>query len=115
MSLLRALIEFWTQTQAPYEQTLSDLRSGSLDPARLSRSPNSAHSDSEIFQPVNLLLDDQFRTPDSECLAHSYYQREVPKTMLIADVEAIWAPIAATDNWQLFDQATKEISEMQDA
>lgn len=109
------MIEFWTQTQAPYEQTLFELRGGSLDPARLSRSPNSTHYDSEIFQPVKALLDDQFLTADSDCLAHSYFQREVPRTMLIEDVEAIWAPIAATDNWHLFDQALKEISEMQDA
>lgn len=115
MSLLRVLIEFWTQTQAPYEQTLFDLRGGLSDPTRLSRSPNADHYASEVFEPVRLLLTDQFSTPDKDCLAHPYFQREAPRTMLIDEVEAIWAPIAEADDWSLFDQTLKEIFEMHDA
>ena len=35
--------------------------------------------------------------------------------MLIDEVEAIWAPIAASDDWSRFEAKLTEIGEMQDA
>lgn len=115
MSLLRALIEFWTQTQAPFEQTLFDLRGGLLDPKRLLNSPSAEQYASDAFDPVRALLNERFSTGNNECLAHPYFQRPAPRTMLIDEVEAIWTPIAASDDWHLFDQALQEISEMRHA
>ncbi len=37
--------------------------------------------------------------PTPICLAHEYWADAEPCTMLIDEVEAIWAPIAATDDW----------------
>lgn len=115
MSLLRALIEFWTETQAPFEQTLFDLRGGLSDTTRLSKSPSSTHYADDSFKPVLALLKDQFSTPDNSCLAHSYFKRETPRTMLIDEVEAIWDPIAASDDWSVLNGALKDIFEMRDA
>lgn len=115
MALLRTLIEFWTETQAPFEQTLFDLRGGLLDPSRLANSPNSAHYNTVKFEPVRALLTNQFSPREDDCLGHAYFQRKTPRTMLIEDVEAIWDPIAATDDWSLFDQALQDISDMRAA
>jgi len=38
-----------------------------------------------------------------ERLADSYFGRAGPETMLIDEVEAIWAPIAANDDWSAFN------------
>ena len=48
-------------------------------------------------------------------LDHPYFAREMPRTMLIDEMEAIWAPIAEADDWSAFDQALGEIEEMREA
>jgi serine/tyrosine/threonine adenylyltransferase len=38
-----------------------------------------------------------------ERLAHDYFARAEPEEMLIDEIEAIWAPIAADDDWSAFN------------
>ncbi len=45
---------------------------------------------------------------------HPYFEG-APCTMLIDEVEAIWAPIAASDDWSLFHQKIAQIAVMRDA
>ena len=50
-------------------------------------------------------------TPDREAreptphhnLDHPYFARERPRSMLIDEMEATWAPIAERDDWSLFE------------
>jgi hypothetical protein len=46
---------------------------------------------------------------------HDYFRRQAPCTMLIDEVEAIWAPIAADDDWSRFDAKLADIAVMRDA
>lgn len=115
INLLKALIEFWTETQAPFEQVLFDLRGGTEGRDRLNRSPIAKHYDHETFAAVSSLLKSTFRTCEHANLEHSYFQRTSPRTMLIEDVESIWEPIASADDWSLFDSSLAEISEMREA
>jgi hypothetical protein len=48
-------------------------------------------------------------------LDHPYFAREKPRSMLIDEMEAIWAPIAERDDWSLFDETLREIEEMRQA
>jgi hypothetical protein len=48
-------------------------------------------------------------------LDHPYFKREVPRTMLIDEMEALWAPIAEADNWRPLYEALGEIEEMREA
>ena len=48
-------------------------------------------------------------------LAHPYFAREKPRTMLIEEMEAIWAPIAERDDWSLFHDTLAEIAVMREA
>jgi serine/tyrosine/threonine adenylyltransferase len=48
-------------------------------------------------------------------LAHHYFQRVTPVTMLIDEVEALWAPIAERDDWSLFESKLRDVAEMRDA
>lgn len=43
---------------------------------------------------------------------HPYWRREDPCSMLIDEVEAIWAPIAEADDWSRFDAKIAEVREM---
>lgn len=112
MDLVKALIEFWTATQAPFEQVLFDLRGGAATADRRSNSPIAGHYTHESFAPVTSLLESGFRTSQSANLDHRYFQRSRPRTMLIEDVESIWEPIASSDDWSLFQNCLEDIAEM---
>ncbi len=47
--------------------------------------------------------------------AHAYWQDDGPCTMLIEDVEAIWAPIAERDDWSALNDKIAAIRRMGDA
>jgi serine/tyrosine/threonine adenylyltransferase len=48
-------------------------------------------------------------------LTHPYWSQEDPCSMLIEDVEAIWKPIAETDDWSLLNAKVTAIRQMGDA
>ena len=48
-------------------------------------------------------------------LGHPYFARRTPRTMLVEDVEALWAPIAEADDWGPFNATLGEIAVMRAA
>jgi uncharacterized protein YdiU (UPF0061 family) len=50
-----------------------------------------------------------------ERLGHAYFARQSPPTLLIEDVEALWAAIAASDDWSAFDAKIAEIDAAREA
>jgi uncharacterized protein YdiU (UPF0061 family) len=50
-----------------------------------------------------------------ERLDHPVFRRESPVELLIDRIEAIWAPIAASDDWSLFNAAMAEIEQARTA
>lgn len=115
IDLLKALIEFWTATQAPYEQVLFDLRGGPQSSSRLTTSPIAERYGHATFAAVSSLLASSFQTSSEANLGHTYFLRSTPRTMLVEDVESIWEPIAAADDWSLFHRSLDDIAEMRDA
>jgi hypothetical protein len=57
------------------------------------------------------------RTPNDAAmrLGHPYFQRVAPHTMLIDEVEALWAPIAERDDWSMFEAKLRQLAEMREA
>jgi len=53
--------------------------------------------------------------PRIEPGSHPYWQDEAPCSLLIDEVEAIWAPIAESDDWSLFEAKLAAIRRMGDA
>ena len=45
-------------------------------------------------------------------VSHAYWSDAAPCAMLIEEVEAIWTPIAAADDWSLFDEKVRAIRRM---
>jgi len=113
-AFVTALFGFLSESQAPYEQFFFDWRGGALSSPRAAKSPSADHYASEAFRPIADLMED-YGPVDSVNLDHPYFAREKPRTMLIDEVEAIWAPIAEADDWTLFENTLSEIAQMRDA
>ncbi len=112
--LSKAVLEFLGATKAPYEQFFFDWRGGLASEARAMAGPSAAFYRAPEFAAAR----DAFgrRAPDPAAnLGHAYFQREKPCSMLIEEVEAIWAPIAARDDWSAFEAKLADIGEMAQA
>jgi uncharacterized protein YdiU (UPF0061 family) len=113
-SLAARLYEALYETKAPYEQFFFDWRGGALSAERAARSPSASYYASEAFAPLRGML--VSRTPRSDHnLDHPYFARTTPRSMLIDEMEALWAPIAERDDWSDFYRALAEIEQMRQA
>lgn len=114
MELVAMLEKFLQQSQAPFEQAVFDWQGGLLSEARAARSPSAAHYGSEGFASVHALLA-RYEAQAPARLEHAYFRRERPATLLIEEVEALWAPIAERDDWRLFEAKMQEIALLREA
>ncbi len=105
----------WMQTAGvPYEQIFFDWFCGAASEARRRASPLAGLYAEEAFaEPAAKLLALEPAAP--ERLEHAYFQLAAPRTMLIEEVEALWAPIAENDDWAPLEQALSEIRAMGEA
>ena len=108
------LLRWMTETGVPYEQALFDWFCGADSADRAAKSPAADLYAGEAFQPLRERF---MQTPPAapERLAHAYFERPAPATMLIDEVEAIWAPIAEADDWSRFEAKLGEIAQMRAA
>ena len=112
--LARSLWTALTKTKAPFEQTFFDWFGGLASADRAAQSPANDHYTFPVFIPFREAL--KGYVPRAEVnLDHPYFRRATPCSMLIEDVEAIWAPIAESDDWSVFHAKLKAIDEMREA
>ena len=97
--------------QVPFEPFFHDWYGG-LDGPRQGRADVRAR-----YPDAAPLRDDLvgYRARPGARLDHPYFARDRPRTLLIDEVEAIWAPIAATDDWRAFEAAVADIRVMGEA
>ena len=50
-----------------------------------------------------------------ERLAHPYFQRPSPETLLIDEIETLWSAIVDNDDWSLFEAKLNGIAEKRKA
>jgi uncharacterized protein YdiU (UPF0061 family) len=110
--LVAEMFSFLHQSQMGYEQFYFDWRGG--DEVRAFASPAAEHYRSEAFRPLKYLLDAHPPAPDAN-LTHRHFARTTPRTMLIDEMEALWAPIAEGDDWTALYAALDEIEQMRQA
>ena len=103
---------FLQQSQIPFERFFFDWYGGRQSQARAAASPFAPLYASEAFAPVRALLDGY---ASSGSLDHPYFAGSAPCTMLVEDVEAVWSPIAESDDWGAFDAKLAAIAAMGDA
>ena len=113
-ALARAFVGFLRDSQAPFEQSFFDWQGGLASQARAESGPSAAFYLMESFAPVRELLAD-FRPAERLDLTHNIWQRRHAVTLLIDEVEALWAPIAQADDWSAFAAKLADLDEMSQA
>jgi uncharacterized protein YdiU (UPF0061 family) len=108
-ALLAAWFAFLEETGALFEQSFFDWRGGLASEMRVQYSPSASLYGGAAFTPVKAILED-FAPVDGAGLDHPYFTSMQPCTMLIDEVEAIWAPIAAADDWSLLTAKLGQIT-----
>ena len=95
---LQAFYAWMTQSGASWPQTFFDWLGGRESEARSKASPQASLYTDDSFAPVRdgLLARNPVRP---ERLQHSYFQGPSPVSLLIDEVEVVWAPIAEADDW----------------
>jgi len=111
-ALVEAVFTFLAASGMGYERFFFDCRGGNRD--RALQSPAAAHYRSEAFAALGALLE-AYPPAANANLDHPYFGRTAPRTMLIDEMEAIWAPIAEQDDWSLFNTSLEEIELMRQA
>ncbi|WP_423065803.1 protein adenylyltransferase SelO [Devosia sp. CN2-171] len=111
-TLVQEVFNFLHETQMPFEQFFFDWRGG--DGSRAMRSPAADYYRVASFETLAGLITAHPAAADAN-LDHPYFAREVPRTMLIDEMEALWAPIAERDDWRALYEALGEIEEMREA
>jgi uncharacterized protein YdiU (UPF0061 family) len=113
-ALVTALFTFLAERSVPYERFFFDWRGGMAGLERAAQSPFAEAYAGESFRPLADALE-AFALADHANLDHPYFARENPRTMLIEEVEATWAPIAERDDWTAFIAMREEIATMREA
>ncbi|MEX1250353.1 MAG: YdiU family protein [Hyphomonas sp.] len=110
IGLLQAFYGWMTDSGASWAQTFFDWFGGPASERRAAASPQAALYTSASFGPVRAAL--MARTPVRPGrLALPYFQAPSPVSLVIGEVEALWDPIAASDDWSAFKAKTEHIEE----
>ncbi|MBC7769285.1 MAG: YdiU family protein [Phycisphaerales bacterium] len=115
MTFLSDAFAWLTESQAPWDQFFHDWYCGAASAGRAADSPQAALYASAAFAPVRAGL--EARTPSGmdEFLSHSYYQQPAPVSMVIDEVERVWAAIAEGDDWTAFEAKLRDIATLKAA
>ena len=81
---------------------------------RAARSPQAELYARPEFAPLREMLVSREPLP-AHNLDHPYFARRTSRSMLIDEMEALWAPIADHDDWSAFNTAMAEIEQMRQA
>ncbi|WP_411816847.1 protein adenylyltransferase SelO [Hyphococcus sp. DH-69] len=112
-SFVANFLRWLNETGAPYEQVFFDWFCGAASRKRPERSPIAELYVQDKFKDLGIALTSY--DPDRpERLDHEYFAGS-PTTMLIDEVEAIWAPIAESDDWSRLEQKISAIGSMREA
>ena len=106
LALVSALETGLQATGLPLDRFWFDWRGGRLrDPA----------AEARYGAPFDAFRGLATRYRSTVSLTHPYWSDPAPCSMLIDEVEAIWAPIAEQDDWRAFDTKVEAIRRMGDA
>lgn len=110
IGFLQTYYAWMTESGASWPQTFFDWFGGTASEDRANTSPQSSLYSTAPFAVVRDGL--LSRTPvRPERLHHTYFQKPAPVSLLIDEVEALWAPIAEADDWSLFETKVKHMEE----
>jgi len=114
--LVSALYDFLTilHIDGSFEGLFYDWFGGQMSEGRALSGPRAAAYSGNLFTAFHDLLK-TYETAASEKLAHPRFRQTNPETLLIAEIEAIWAQIALEDDWSLFEAKLAAIEDYRQA
>lgn len=115
LAFLQALFGWLSDSHVGWDQFFHDWHSGEASAARAAESPQTHAYATAEFAAIRDGLTARTPSGAGEALDRPYLQRSRPTTMLIEDVETIWAAIAERDDWSLFEAKLADIEVMRDA
>jgi serine/tyrosine/threonine adenylyltransferase len=104
----QAVWDFLAETRMSYDQFFFDWYGGCSSVDRADRSPAAAHYRSRSFEPVAQAFE-SYRARDPSRLLHPVFSAAAPPTLVIVEIERIWAAIAEHDDWSAFEAKIAEI------
>jgi uncharacterized protein YdiU (UPF0061 family) len=113
LRFLQTVFDWLTESQAGYDQFFHDWRALDARATREAVSPQASLYATQEFAPVRDGI--EARQPTGSIRHHPYWSRATPCTMLIDDVETVWAAIAERDDWSLFEAKLRQIDELRSA
>ncbi len=114
LALARAWWVWMRESGIPFERAFFDWHGGDQAAARAEAGPEAARYQAPGFAPVRRLLGEHRPAPGARP-NHPYWQRPAPVTMLIEEVEALWTPIAADDDWSRFHAKLEDVRALREA
>jgi uncharacterized protein YdiU (UPF0061 family) len=112
--LTRACWAFLETSHIPFEQLFFDVYGGSARRERALAGPAAHHYVGPDWIEFSRRLA-TYLPASPERVAHPYFQADSPCTLLIDEIEAVWARIAAADDWRPFVEKISEIRSMGEA
>jgi uncharacterized protein YdiU (UPF0061 family) len=108
--LPEAIWAYLEASRAPFERFFFDWYGGGLSAARADCGPSASFYARPDFAPVRALL--EASTALNVAKIDDPFFKGEPCTLLVEDVEAVWAPIAASDDWSAFERKIADIRTM---
>ncbi len=109
--LLTHVNEFMAKENFPYERFFFDWYGGSASADRAMGAPDAHRYGKESYGEFFKMLK-TYEPNNPQALNTSYFLGEGPETLLIDEVEDLWAPIAEKDDWSPFYSKIERIQEM---
>jgi hypothetical protein len=108
------MLEFLRDGRAGFDRFFFDWYGGAASETRARESPAAPLYAGLAFGAFRRRLE-QYAARHPGRLALPYWQRAAPCTLLIDDVEALWAAIAERDDWGPFEGKLAAIEELRSA
>ena len=115
MEFLSGLFGWLTESRAGWDRFFHDWRGGTASADRAAHSPQAALYAGPPFAPVRAGLEARTGADARAALAHPYFERAAPVSLVIEEVEALWAAIAERDDWSLFEAKLADIAQLREA
>ena len=109
--LLERINNFMVQENFPYERFFFDWYGGSASLVRAGKSPEAARYNKEAFKDMKEALS-RYEPLNAKALETDYFTGTYPCTMLIEEVEALWANIAEHDDWKPLNKKIDAVRHM---
>ncbi len=113
-TMLDAMFAFMARSGVSWDGFFHDWFGGLASEARAQAGPRATFYQGEDFMAWFNWLD-RFQPERPDRLKHAYFQATEPVSLVIEEVEAVWAKIAEDDDWSGFHQKLADITRLREA